>query len=378
MVNYFPTKLAKGAAFCNRKAELNRLKHNIETANPVLIISPRRYGKTSLSLRAFEQLKWPYVQVDLYKAFSEEDIEQFILNGIGKLLGKLEKIPKKLITLAGEFFSNIHINVAIDKEGLQLDFSKRKKSPTENILKALERLHELAAKRQKKIILHLDEFQSVGQVCKNYAIEAALREIAQKSEYIAFVFSGSDRHMIEELFNDKKRPFYNLCDTIVLDRISKEDYVTYLQHASRKKWHKELPEQTIDQIILCTERHSFYLNKLCSLLWLGSHPTPHMVSEAWINFVTENKSAIERELSLLTLNQRKLLTVAAEENGIFEPFSNDFLSKINISGSSTVSAMKFLLKKDYILIDPIDGKYKILDPLIKSVLADQLNGNINV
>src|SRR3990167_643207 len=98
MVNYFPTKLAKGLAFCNRQAELNRLKYNIETVNPALIISPRRYGKTSLALRAFELLNWPYVQVDLYKAFSEEDIEKFILNGIGILLGKLEKTPKKLIT----------------------------------------------------------------------------------------------------------------------------------------------------------------------------------------------------------------------------------------------------------------------------------------
>jgi len=204
MTNYFPTKLATGLAFCNRKQELKRLKYDINQGNPVLIISPRRYGKTSLSLKVFEQLKLPYVQVDLYKAFSEEDIERFILNGIGVLLGKLEKTPKKLIALAGEFFSNIHIDVSFEKEGLRLDFSKRKKTPTENILKSLERLDALAKKRNKKVILYLDEFQSVGEVCDNHAIEASIREAVQKTTYVSYVFSGSDRHLINQMFNDKK------------------------------------------------------------------------------------------------------------------------------------------------------------------------------
>ena len=373
MTNYFPTKLAKGSAFCNRREELTRLKYNIEAINPVLILSPRRYGKTSLSFRAFEQLKWPYVQVDLYKAFTEEDIEKFILNGIGVLLGKLERAPKKLIALAADFFSNIHISVSIEKDGLSLDFSKRKKTPAENILKALERLHDVAEKRRKKIILYLDEFQVVGEVCKDYAIEAALREVAQKSEYVAFVFSGSDRHLIEQLFNDKKRPFYKLCDVITLDRISGADYEHHLQKASLEKWSSELSRNTVEMILEHTERHAYYLNKLCSILWRGNQPTPNMVSDVWINFVSENKSPIERELSLLTINQRKILTVIAEENGIIEPFGKVFLSKINMSNSSAARAMKLLLEKDYVLVEGKNNKYKILDPLIKCVLANNFN-----
>ena len=369
MINYFPTRLAKGAAFCNRKSELKRLKYNIETVNPSLIISPRRYGKTSLALRAFEQIKWPYVQIDLYKAFSEKDIEKFILNGIGTLLGKLEKTPKRLISLAADLFSNIHVNVSIEKDGLSLDFSKSKKTPTDNILKALDRLHNLAEKRDRKIIIYLDEFQVVGEICKNHAIEAAIREVAQKSEYISFIFSGSDRHLIEQLFNDKKRPFYNLCDVITLNRISKDDYEKHLQKASQQCWAINLSEQTITTILKHTKRHAYYFNKLCSILWQNEPPTPDDVSRTWAYYVLENKSAIERELSLLTINQRKILAMIAEEGEVFEPFGKEFLSKIDISSSSAARAMTLLLNKDYVFINQEKG-YAVLDPLIASVLAE--------
>jgi uncharacterized protein len=369
MVNYFPTRLATGLAFCNRKKELQRLKYNIKGNNPILIISPRRYGKTSLCLKAFDQLKLPYTKIDLYKAFSEEDIERFILNGIGALLGKLEKTPKKLIALAGDFFSNIHVNVSIAKDGLKLDFNKRKKTPKENILNALEKLHKIAEKRQKKVILYLDEFQVVGEVCSNYAIEAVIREVAQMSEYISFVFSGSNRHLIQQQFHDKKRPFYKLCDEINLDRISETDYEKHLKKASVDKWGCELHNNTVSTILQHTKCHAYYFNKLCSILWQGNQPTPKLVDSAWINFVDENKSAIERELSLLTINQRKILTILAEEDGVIEPFGKAFLSKINMSNSSAARSIKPLLNKDYICVDNKSNAYVILDPLIKDVLA---------
>jgi AAA+ ATPase superfamily predicted ATPase len=89
-VNLFPTYLALGDAFCNRKIELKRLMANIQGTNPTLLMLPRRYGKTSLAIKAFEQLGFPYAHMDLYKALAEEEIERVILNEIGQLLAQLE------------------------------------------------------------------------------------------------------------------------------------------------------------------------------------------------------------------------------------------------------------------------------------------------
>ena len=126
-MNYFPTYLALGQAFCNRKQELKLLVNNITQNTPTLIMSPRRYGKTSLALNALEKLKLPYSHVDLYKELSEEGIEQAILNGVRRLIGKLEKGLRKLLKLASDFFADMQIRVILDKANINLDFSRYKK-----------------------------------------------------------------------------------------------------------------------------------------------------------------------------------------------------------------------------------------------------------
>lgn len=234
----------------------------------------------------------------------------------------------------------------------------------------MEHLHELAKTRNTKVILYLDEFQVVGQVCKNYTIEAAVREIAQKSEFISFVFSGSDRHLIEQLFNDKKRPFYHLCDTITLKRISASDYIKHLKKAAMHQWNTELPETAMDRILHHTERHAYYFNKLSSLLWLqDALPSADDVTSTWMSFVSENKSLIERELALLTVNQRRMLLQLAEHDAVKEPFGKAFLADSKLSGSTASMVMKVLIERDYVFVDE-NGRYRLLDPLMKSVLAD--------
>ena len=367
-MNYFPTYLALGSAFCNRKNEIKRILYDLHGNTPVLLISPRRYGKTSLALKAFEQIKWPYAHVDLYKALSEEDIVKYILNGIGQLLGKLESAPKKLMLLAGEFFSNLQIKVVFEKAGLQLEFNQKSQKFTDIILKALEKLHELALEKEKKVILFLDEFQVVGEVIKNNSIEAVIREAAQKSTHVAYVFSGSNRHLMEQMFYDRKRPFYKLCDQIKLDRIQENEYEHYINIAAKETWNKVLEQSTLNMIFELSESHSYYVNKLCSLLWQKSEiPKEQDVVTTWRSFVLENKSSVERELSLISINQRKLLIYLSSQDQTKEIFSKKITQQIDLTSSSVQRALEPLVEKDYIYIDQ-DKSYRVLDPLIKSVL----------
>ena len=366
-INYFPTHLALGQAFCNRKEELKQLQYNIEGVNPVLIMAPRRYGKTSLALNTFSKIKWPYAHVDFYKSLSERDIERTILNGAGKLLGSLETTPKRLLKLASDFFASTHIKVGLEKTGLILEFGRREHEPADSIIETLEKLHTIAVNKKTKVILFMDEFQSVGKITDNYSIEAALREAAQKSTHVVYVFSGSDRQLIQEMFSDKKRPFYRLCNLITLDRISKEDYTAYIQKAAQDRWGKKLLDNVLAQIFRITERHPYYVNKLSSMLWSGSYPCEKMVAKSWDSYVLENKSQIERELGLLSINQQKILISIAQEGPARELFGKAFSTRINVSLSSISRALTALLEKDYLYIDK-GGYHIILDPLIRDAL----------
>jgi AAA+ ATPase superfamily predicted ATPase len=370
-MNYFPTYLAMGEAFCNRKDELKRLIYDMEGNTPVLLISPRRYGKTSLALKALENLRWPFSHIDLYQALSEEDIAKFILNGIGQLLGKIETTPKKLLSLASDFFAGLHVKVILEQSGIAIEFNQNKQETISIILKSLEKLHDLAKKKDKRVILFLDEFQVVGEVTNNNRIEAAIREAAQKSTNVAYVFSGSNRHLMEQIFYDKKRPFYKLCDFIKLERIHETDYTKYIQNAAKKKWKVELSDNALTQIFDLAERHPHYINKLCSLLWLEEKaPTNKKVLAAWHSFTLESKSITERELALLSINQRKLLITLANHESTNKIFSKHMAQQLNLTASSIQRALEPLIDKDYVYIDS-DGFYKILDPLIKSVLSNK-------
>ncbi len=369
MTNFFPTYLAMGQTFCNRTAELKHLKRNLESGVPTLLISPRRYGKTSLALKVLYQENYLFTHVDLYKAFSEEDVIRYILNGVGQLLGKIEAAPKKLLLLAGELFSKIHIRVAYHQAKLSLEFGKEKTLSIELLLQALEKLDALGVKRKQRLIFFLDEFQMVGEVTPNHALEAALREIVQKAKSLVFIFCGSNRHLMEQIFSDKKRPFYKLCDQIQLERIRAEAYIPYVQQAAQETWKSPLPADVLETVFRLTERHPYYVNKLCSILSrYDTLPTAQTVEDTWLQYTQENKSMTERELSLLPLSQRRLLMLLAQQKEVSGPFHRDFISDSRMSLGAIQAALKNLLRLDYLLKKP-DNSYLIIDPLIKSTLC---------
>src|SRR3990167_4690023 len=110
-MDLFPLTIATGKAFCNRKSELRYLADNIVQSKPTLIVSPRRYGKTSLALNAIHQSKFLHARFDFLSAINEADIEKCILKGIGELISRMKTGIKKAITLAGELFSGLDVKV---------------------------------------------------------------------------------------------------------------------------------------------------------------------------------------------------------------------------------------------------------------------------
>lgn len=367
MLDYFPLGTASGKAFCNRKQETEHLLSNIKLAKPTLIMSSRRFGKTSLALHTFNLEKMQYVCVDLYKELSGEDVEKAILNGVGELLGKIETKPEKLIKLAKDFFSNMHINVTLHNVGISIEQKERKKDLASNIQEVLVRLQELAAKRKKKVLFFIDEFQKLAEIHNSFPIEAAIRHAAQFAKNVSYVFSGSNRHLLQDMFFDKNRPFYKLCDTLYLKKIEANHYKKYIQNAAKKRWGKVLSEASLEAILNITERHPYYINYLCSKLWLRDLPNEQLIYDTWKLCSEENKSQIEREVDLLSFNQRRLLISIAKLHDVKQPTNQEFIAFVNMSSASIAQALSTLIDKDYLYQDE-QGFYRLLDPLFSYTL----------
>lgn len=366
----FPQGLALGQNFCNRVTEQEHLMQNIQTSRATLVMSPRRYGKTSLVTQVIDKLQIPFADVDLYAELDEIEIQNSILTAIGSLVYSIESATNKAIQFVTEFCSELNVNFRYKGNQVELEINKLKATtPAKTVLTALKKLDDLLIKRKKKAVLFFDEFQRVAEISTSGTIEGSLRHVAQKSKNIAFVFSGSNRRILESMFYDSKKPLYKLCDRINLERISKNDYTPFIQNLAKIKWQQQLDNAALDTIFHFSERHPYYINVLCHKLWLNKQaPTEEIVTIIWQKYLLEEKSTILAELELLSKNQAKLL-IAIAKYGNLQPLTKEFLNLTNFSVSSASQALDTLAKKDYLYED--DGSYQIIDPAIKYLFQKQ-------
>ena len=369
LMDLFPLSVASGKAFCNRVEEIAKLKAYIQHQRPVLLASPRRYGKTSLALHVIKQLQQPYALIDFFSSVDEQDIEKNILKGVGRLISRLENIPKRALALAKNIFEGTNIRVVLSEVELSLEVSRRKEKPAYVVLDILERLEHLAEKTDKKIILFFDEFQCIGEITPDQAMESVLRQVAQLTKTISFIFSGSNRHLLNQLFEDRNRPFYKLCEKITLDRISQEAYTKHIQ----KAWDTTISDRIFECLFNYSENHPYYLNLLCSrILVANKQLTVESIEHTWHQYVMEERSSVASEIELLSKNQRKLLTVLSRIGGTEQPLGSTFIQKANMPKATIDQSLTFLARKDYVFKDE-HGYFRVLDPLIKTVLSGDAN-----
>jgi uncharacterized protein len=369
-MDYFPLSLAFGEAFCNRTQEQADLLYNIKESRPTLISSPRRYGKTSLALHVINNSKLHYCQCDFLAAINETDVEKIILKGVGQLLGRIETGPRKLLKVATDFFSGLNIQLNLEKIGLSVQLNKASSDPVGNILSILERVDKLSEKYNKKIVFFLDEFQRIYQISDNYAIESVMRQIAQSSRNLSFIFAGSNRHLLNQIFEDKNRPFYKLCQRIPLERIEIKCYAEYIDRALKNSPGITLVQGVLEEVCKLTENHPYYFNLLFSRLWREKIITIELVQARWAAYIQEEKSQIANELDLLSGAQRKVLISLARSGGTSEPRSREFQAISQVPSATIRQALLALEKRDYVFYNISSSKYTLIDPAIKWLLAD--------
>lgn len=363
---YFPEGVAIGSAFINRVEERNFLINRITANKHTVLIAPRRYGKTSLVMQVANEMQLPYCSIDLLAAYNEEYVRDQLVSKVGslalELLPSINKAKEKLLNI----FKHMRAEISVGAFGqrLSLDLSK---NPLNDITQLLLKLDETAKQFKRKAVIFIDEFQQISYLNNYHSIEASIRHAVERSENIAYVFSGSNRQLLKQMFGDRGRPLYRLCQTTTIDRMSKEVYFDYLQKRSEEKWHKIMPNEIIERILLQTESHPFYMNVLCQLIWEKSNmATSQQVDEIWHEYVKTQRQIISYDSQVLSNNQRKLI-MALAKNPTKEIQSIDFIGPLKISPSSAQQALSVLLNKD-LVYKTKEGFYKILDPAMNYYL----------
>lgn len=362
MLRYFPQGIVTGDNFCNRENERQLLKTSIASHEHIVLVAPRRYGKTSLITQVLKENNFPGVSMDFFFVLSQEEVCKTIAEGISQimssLLPKTKAIANKLLDTIKAFNPKITLTLL----GHKLEISS-KQTTEKSISELLLALDHFAGKANKSCVVVFDEFQQIGQLKENHAVEAAIRHAVERSDHVSYIFCGSNRHLLNEMFSDKSRPLYHLCDLMTINRISKESYHSFLNKMSKKKWEKSLNEDAFDEIIHLTEVHPYHLNALCRRLWrTDDTPTLAEVRKTWDVYVEQQGVWISNDLSQLTLNRRKVLAALASQPSN-EPQGHDFSKRVGLSPSGIKKCLMDLQRLDLIYAGQ-DGYYRVLDPVV--------------
>jgi len=307
--------IVKEDKFCNRINELKELKKDILNKQNVLIYAPRRFGKTSLTLKAVEELKEEYkdfkfIYIDLMTITDKREFINKYFNAIAKSLET--PFDKTIETLKSFLKLKPIIKAFVNDTGsivFSLDLSK---SESDNVLDDILNMPMKYGEKYKVCII-FDEFQEIENI---EGLENKLRSIIQNHSNISYVFLGSKKSIIGAMFSDIKRPFYKSVKHLTLSPISKDDWINCIIQAFKKS-KKAINETIIDKIFEITKGFPYYTQQLCYEIW---ELTEKEVSEDILNLALNKLLKQEREYFIaiwdnLTQNQKKALKVVLITNG---------------------------------------------------------------
>ena len=345
--------------FCDREEEIKRLISALLNGRNVTLISPRRMGKTGLIRHAFhplnvgKQAKCYYV--DLYKTDSLSSLVEQLANVV---LGSLDTTEDKIIRQVTTFFKSLRPLFSFDSLSGVPTFTVDVKPELAEY--SLAEIFSYMEQSGQQCVIAMDEFQSIVNY-KDKNVEALLRSHIQQLTSVHFIFSGSQRHVLENMFASANRPFYQSTQILNLFEIQEESYNRFAR-GKFEAHHQQIDEDVFDYMYQKLFGHTWYIQVLLNRLYeIGESPIKkELIDKVLADVVDENEATFQTFLRLISPAQVKLLRAIAAEGVVQQVFNQSFISKYHLGATSTVrSALKALVEKELVL--DIKGNYQVYD-----------------
>jgi uncharacterized protein len=367
-------QLVKGEDFCNRQEELKEIKNAISNNYSFWIYSPRRFGKTSLIQRAFEELpETKTLYIDLYNIESldsfAEKYAQLVIKELFNWKSGIKNIGKKL----SGFFKRMTPKVSFDMQGNpSISFEPGQVEDKTDIDNILEIPEKIVSQQSGHVCIAFDEFQEAQRI--DPFLINWMRSAFQRHQHISYIFLGSKQSLMETIFADPNSPFYEFGVKIPIKEIQRQDWQTFIK-GKFDKTGIPITNATIDTIIDKSGGHPHFTQYFASVVWEfiveGFDPNDRSFTDNWMSRIIAGQSILFQNLyDQLNQNQRKTLkTIACLESGQ-QIFSAKIRKQYRLPSSSTLTVtLNTLIKKD--LIGKSNGDYTILNPVLKEWLFQQ-------
>ena len=361
-----------GDNFTDRVKETERLLLNFRHGVNTVLISPRRWGKTSLvqkvcRLAQSEQLKVVYL--DIFSCRSDKDFYDAFASAI------LKQTSSKLdewVENAKQFLSRITPKITIGTDSV-MDFSiSLEMNPKSNDIDEILQLPEkIAQKKGCNIVVCIDEFQQIAEFKDSKTFQKRLRSVWQLQKSVSYCLFGSKKHLMNELFEKKSYPFYKFGDAIYLPKIGTQDWIAYICQRFEVTG-KHISEELAEKICQRVDNHSSYVQQLAWLVWIHTDEvaTEQDFEVAYQDLIDQNTPLFEKQTESLTTYQMNFLRAVIE--GVHNEFTTqEVLHRYQLGSSANVSIVtRALVKKE--LIEVEKRQVVIPDPVMAVWLKREL------
>ena len=361
-----------GDNFTDRKKETERLSLNFRNGVNTILISPRRWGKTSLVqkvCRLTQSDKLKIVYLDIFSCRSDKEFYDAFASAVLKQTSsKLEEWLENVKL----FLSHIRPKISMGTDPMtEFSISFEMNPQSNDIDEILQLPEKIAQKKGYKIVVCIDEFQQIAEFQDSRTFQKRLRSIWQLQKSVSYCLFGSKKHLMNELFEKKSLPFYKFGDTIYLPKIGTSDWVNYICDRF-KVTGKHISKELAEKICQRVENHSSYVQQLAWLVWIHTDKTASEqdFEEAFQDILDQNTPLFEKQTESLTTYQMNFLRALI--NGVHKEFTTqEVLQKYQLGSSANVSIVKRALEKKE-LIEIEKNQVILPDPVMKVWLKREL------
>lgn len=365
-------KIATKKNFTDREQETAYLVKHFTSLINTIIISPRRWGKSSLVNKAAElameqDRDLRICRIDLFNVRNEEHFYSLLAQNV---IAATSSRWEEAIENARNFFSRLVPKISIGSDpaneiSIDFDWDEVKRNPDE----VLDLAEKIARDKGLKIVVCVDEFQNIAEFTDPDYFQKRLRSHWQQHQHVAYCLYGSKRHMMLEVFTNSSKPFYKFGNLILLNKIETSHWVEFFQSRFADTG-KRITEEASTLIAALTDNHPYYAQQLAQLSWLRAEDvcTAEIVREAHAGLVEQLSLLFVTITETLTTQQLNYLrALLAGEKSIS---STEVMHRYRISSPTSIARSKAALVKNDIL-DNQAGRYSFQDPIYAYWLKTQ-------
>ncbi|WP_278695045.1 AAA family ATPase [Prevotella nigrescens] len=360
--------------FIGRERETKRLLDNFKGGINVILMSPRRLGKTSLVKHVCNKLDNKdiiTVYLDIFGCKSEYD---FYNKLTAEVLKQTASKHELWFEEAKDFLYRLTPKISFSPEpnsdfSVSLGITPKTHTPEE----VLQMAETIAIKRKKRIVICIDEFQQIGEMANSKQIQARLRTVWQHQKHVSYCLFGSKHHLMSSIFLHRSMPFFQFGDTISLNKIATEDWVEYIvSHFADGK--RTISHALAEEICKFTENYSAYVQQLAWLVFTlkeeGETVTEDDVRQAENDLLATNDILFMQMIEPLSEFQLNFLRAIA--SGIKKDFGlSEVREEYNLGSYSNITRLKTaLLERD--LIEKKETELVITDPIFAKWLKRKI------